>query len=212
MPSPRYIAVEGPIGVGKTSFAKKLAEDFNARLILEEADANPFLAPFYKDRAKHALKTQLLFLINRYLQQKELAQQDLFQRTVVCDYLFAKDRIFAALNLGKDEMFLYEKIYSLLDTNLPKPDLVVFLQASPEILIKHIKKRGIDYERNIDSSYLKELIDAYNRFFFSYTDTPLVVVNVSDIDFVKRKVDYESLVREILSDKKGEKHYVSIGR
>lgn len=212
MSSPRYIAVEGPIGVGKTSFATKLAENFKARLVLEDADANPFLGPFYKDRAKHALKTQLLFLINRYLQQKELAQQDLFQNRVVSDYLFAKDRIFASLNLSKDELFLYEKIYSLLDTNLPKPDLVVFLQASPEILIKHIKKRGIDYERNIDPSYLEELIDAYNRFFFSYTETPLVVVNVSDIDFVKKKVDYESLVREILSEKKGEKHYVSIGK
>ena len=212
MSRPQYIAVEGPIGVGKTSFAKKLAEGFGAKLILEDPAANPFLPSFYKDRAKHSLKTQILFLINRYLQQKELAQQDLFQQMVVCDYLFSKDRIFASVNLTKEELFLYEKIYSLLDTNLPKPDLVIFLQASRDILLKHIKKRGLDYEKHIDEAYLDELTEAYNRFFFSYADSPLVVVNVSDLDFVKSKADYESLVHEILAEKKGQKHYVSIGK
>ncbi len=212
MGSPRYIAVEGPIGVGKTSLARRLSEQFDARLLLEDNEGNPFLPPFYKDRRKYALKTQILFLVNRYLQQKELSQQDLFQKMVVSDYLFSKDRIFASINLNDEELFLYEKIYSLLDTHLIKPDLVIFLQASREVLMKHIRKRGVDYERNFDERYLDELTEAYNRFFFSYTETPLLVVNVSDIDFVKNKSDYDNLVREIVSDKRGEKHYVSIGR
>lgn len=212
MEIPRYIAFEGPIGVGKSSLAKKFAEGLKAKLILEDPAANPFLPHFYKDRAKYALKTQILFLINRYLQQKELNQHDLFAERVVCDYLFAKDKIFASINLSKDELFLYEKIYSLLDTSLPKPDLVIFLQASRDVLVKHIRKRGVDYEKQIDEDYLDELIEAYNRYFFNYNDTPLVVVNVSDIDFVKSKTDYDNLLREILSDKKGQKHYVAIGR
>ncbi len=212
MSQPRYIAVEGPIGVGKSSLAKKLAEGFGARLVLEDPSTNPFLPHFYKDRAKHALKTQVLFLINRYQQQKELAQGNLFQQMVVCDYLFSKDRIFASLNLNKEELFLYEKIYSLLDTSLPKPDLVVFLQASRDVLLRHIRKRGVEYEKNFDAAYLAELIESYNRFFFSYNETPLVVVNISDIDFVKSKADYDNLVHEILAEKKGQKHYVSIGK
>jgi len=209
---PHYIAIEGPIGAGKTSLAKKLAEDFNARLILESIEENPFLPEFYKDRRKHALKTQILFLINRYQQQKELLQHDLFSKTIVCDYLFSKDRIFAALNLSKQELFIYEKIYSLLDTELPKPDLVVYLQASIDVLKKHIRKRGFDYEKPIDNTYLEQLAEAYNRFFFTYTETPLLTVNVSDIDFIKNKSDYENLVREILSSKRGTKHYVAIGK
>ncbi len=212
MDVPRHIAIEGPIGVGKTTLCKLLAEGFHAKLILEDTNANPFLPQFYRDRTKHALKTQILFLINRYLQQKELAQQDLFSQRIVCDYLFSKDRIFASINLNQEEMFLYEKIYSLLDMNLPKPELVIFLQASLDVLMRHIKRRGIEHERMIDRDYLGELIDAYNRYFFSYQETPLVVVNVSDIDFVKSKADYENLVREILSAKRGQKHYVSIGR
>lgn len=209
---PHYIAIEGPIGAGKTSLAKKLAGDFNARLILESIEENPFLPEFYKDRRKHALKTQILFLINRYQQQKELLQHDLFSKTIVCDYLFSKDRIFAALNLNKQELFIYEKIYSLLDTELPKPDLVVYLQASIDVLKKHIRKRGLDYEKPIDNTYLEQLAEAYNRFFFTYTETPLLTVNVSDIDFIKNKSDYENLVREILSAKRGTKHYVAIGK
>src|SRR5579885_3315910 len=194
---PRYIAIEGPIGAGKSTLTKKLAEDLSARLILETVDENPFLPEFYKDRRKNALKTQILFLINRYQQQKELLQQDLFANTVVCDYLFSKDRIFAALNLTKDELFIYEKIYSLLDVQLPKPDLVIYLQASIDVLKRHIKKRALSYEKAIENSYLEELSEAYNRFFFSYAETPLLTVNVNDIDFVKNKTDYENLVREI---------------
>lgn len=209
---PQYIAIEGPIGAGKSTLAKKLGEDLNARVVLENVEENPFLPEFYKDRRKNALKTQILFLINRYQQQKELLQQELFSKTVVCDYLFSKDRIFAALNLTKDEFFIYEKIYSLLDVQIPKPDLVVFLQASSDVLKKNIKKRDLAYERHIESSYLEELCEAYNRFFFSYMETPLLTVNVTDIDFVKNKTDYENLVREILSSKRGHRHYLSIGK
>ncbi len=212
MSTPHYIAIEGPIGAGKTSLAKKLAEDLNARPVLECIEDNPFLSEFYKDRRKHALKTQILFLISRYQQQKELLQQDLFSRTVVCDYLFSKDRIFASLNLTKDELFIYEKIYSLLDTQLPKPELVVYLQASSDVLKKHIRQRSLAYEKNIDMSYLEELSEAYKKFFFSYMETPIVTVNVTDIDFVKNKADYDNLLHEILSNKKERRHYVSIGK
>ncbi len=214
MEKPRYIAIEGPIGAGKTTLCRKLAEDLGGKPVLEEAEENPFLVSFYKDRAKYGLKTQILFLITRYLQQKELAQHELFQQTVVCDYLFSKDRIFAAMNLSKEEFFLYEKIYTLFDTQLPKPDLVVYLQASLDVLKKHIKKRGIAFEKYITDDYLSELTEGYNRYFFSYNETPLLVVNVSDLDFVKNRQDYDNLVKEILTlrSKRGNKHYFSIGK
>lgn len=214
MEKPRYIAIEGPIGAGKTTLTKKLAEDLEGRAVLEDADENPFLADFYRDRPKHALKTQILFLINRYLQQKDLAQRELFHETIVCDYLFSKDRIFASMNLSKEEFFIYEKIYSLFDVNLPKPEVVVYLQASLDILKKHIKKRGIAFEKYITEDYLVELADAYNRYFFSYNETPLLVVNVADLDFVQNRQDYDSLVKEILTlkSKRGAKHYISIGK
>ncbi len=215
MSLPRYIAIEGPIGAGKTSLAKRLAGDLQARLVLEQLDDNPFLADFYKDRRKNALKTQILFLISRYQQQRELIQHDLFSQMVICDYLFAKDRIFAALNLSKDEQFIYEKMYSLLDTQLPKPDLVVYLQASLDVLKKHIKKRGVDYERNIDMEYIEGLSESYNRFFFTYTDIPVLTVNVSDIDFVNNVQDYTNLIKEIVDfSKRGRGHsrFVGLGK
>ncbi len=215
MSLPRYIAIEGPIGAGKTSLSTRLAEDLQARLVLERLDDNPFLASFYQDRRKHALKTQILFLISRYQQQRELVQHDLFSQMIVCDYLFAKDRIFAALNLSKDEQFIYEKMYSLLDTQLPKPDLVVYLQASLDVLKKHIKKRGLDYEKNIDMEYIEQLSEAYNRFFFTYTDIPVLTVNVTDIDFVNNTEDYANLVREILAFSKrgrGSTRFVGLGK
>lgn len=215
MSLPRYIAIEGPIGAGKTSLAKRLAGDLQARLVLEQLDDNPFLADFYKDRRKNALKTQILFLISRYQQQRDLTQHDLFSQMVICDYLFAKDRIFASLNLSKDEQFIYEKMYSLLDTQLPKPDLVVYLQASLDVLKKHIKKRGLDYEKNIDMEYIEGLSEAYNRFFFTYTDIPVLTVNVSDIDFVNNIQDYTNLIKEIVDfSKRGRGHtrFVGLGK
>jgi deoxyguanosine kinase len=208
---PHYIAIDGPIGAGKTTLAQKLAEDFQGRTILERPDRNPFLADFYEDRSRHAFKTQLFFLLSRYQQQKELAQGDLFSQMTVCDYHFAKDWVFATLNLSPDEISLYKTIYHLLVESVPKPDLTIYLQASSKILLKHIKKRKIPYEKNIEGHYLEKLSEAYRQFFFNYNDTPLLVVNCTNIDFVENKADYEKLKKEILAYKIGEKHYLNIG-
>lgn len=208
----QYIAVEGPIGVGKTTLTQLLAKEFNYRTVLEEAEKNPFLPEFYKDRKKFAFQTQTFFLLSRYQQQKELIQQDLFKQGVVSDYLFAKDKIFASLNLSQDELLLYESIYHVLDTRIPKPDLVIFLQASTEVLKERIKKRKISHEKHIDLQYLENLAQSYNHFFFSYNETPLLVVNCSEIDFANEPSDYKNLLNEIVQMKKQklEKHYVSI--
>ena len=208
----QYIAIEGPIGVGKTSLAHLLSKEFNHRLALEDAENNPFLPEFYKDRTKYAFQTQVFFLLSRYQQQKEMVQQDLFQQGVVSDYIFAKDKIFASLNLSEDEMTLYDSLYNLLDARILKPDLVIFMQASKDVLKDRIKKRKIPHEKNINTEYLEELAQAYNRFFFTYTDTPLLVVNCSDMDFVENNEDYQIILDEIGHMKKNklEKHYVSI--
>jgi len=207
----RYIAIEGPIGVGKSSLVELLARDFNGRTLLEEVDGNPFLPRFYGDIKKFAFQTQLFFLLSRYQQQKEMFQQELFSSTVVSDYLFAKDRIFAYLNLDENELGLYEQVYRLLDTRIPKPDLVIYLQASTEVLLKRIGKRNKDFERGIKEDYLEKLVEAYNRYFFYYTDTPLLVVNTTDIDFVNNSADLAGLVREIRTMKGGSQHYLPIG-
>lgn len=208
----RYLAVEGPIGVGKSSLAKMLAEDLNGRLILEEAAANPFLGSFYENPQQYAFQAQLFFLLSRYRQQVELKQQDLFSQVTLCDYVFAKDQIFASMNLTAEEMDLYKNIYQLLDARLPKPDLVVFLQADPEVLVTRVKKRGESYEKGISHDYLKNLWQAYNEFFFQYNESPLLVVNTSGLDFIKHKKDYETLKKELYHMiKSGKaKHYVTI--
>lgn len=208
MEKPRYIAVEGPIGVGKTSLAELLAREFNGRFVLEDVDTNPFIKNFYKDRQKFAFQTQLFFLLSRYQQQKDLSQQGLFNQATITDYIFAKDRIFAHLNLDDNELALYEQIYKLLDARLPKPDLVIFLQAKTEVLTERIQKRNKDYEQNIEENYLEDLCDAYNNFFFYYTDTPLLVVNTSDINFVTRPHDLSNLVKEIRNIRGGVHHYI----
>src|SRR5687768_15859119 len=189
----KYIAVEGPIGVGKTALTQMLAQDFGARLILEEPDENPFLPLFYQDATKHAFQTQLFFLLSRYRQQIQLKQQDLFQQRIVCDYVFAKDHIFAQINLTRDELDLYNQIFKLLDQQLPKPDVTIFLQASPDVLAKRIKKRNKAYEKRIDPNYLKTLSQAYSEFFFRYSDSPLLVLNTSDLDYVNNPDDYATL-------------------
>ena len=209
---PRYIAIEGPIGVGKSSLAEKLASTLNARLIKEKAFDNPFLGLFYKDRKQHAFQTQVFFLLARYQQQLELKQQDLFQQVTVCDYLFSKDRIFASMNLSPDELTLYQGISRLLDSRLHKPDLVIYLQASTETLLKRIKKRGSPFEKYMEPGYLVELAEAYNQFFFGYTECELLVVNTSDIDFVKNEQDYDNLLAAIRSPKRGQRHYLTIGQ
>ena len=210
MDTSKYIAVEGPIGVGTTSLAELLVAEIKGKVILEEVDGNPFLPRFYADTRKFAFQTQLFFLLNRYQQQKELSQRDLFAKTVISDYLFAKDRIFAYLNLDENELCLYEQVYVLLDASLPKPDLVIYLQASSEVLMERIKKRGKVYEKDISEDYLKRLVDAYNKYFFYYTDTPLLVVNTTEIDFVNNPQDLSNLVKEIKSIKGGTQHYIPL--
>ena len=209
--TPRYIAIEGPIGVGKSSLAKLLAQQFGSRLVKEEVTHNPFLERFYENPKKFAFQTQLFFLLSRYRQQKELAQGDLFEEGVVCDYIMAKDKIFALINLEDDEVSLYESIYKLLVPTLAKPDLVIYLQARPEVLLSRVRKRGIGYERNISLDYLKTLSDAYNEYFFHYNETPLLIVNTSEIDFVESARDLEHLVREVKSVKRGMQHYIPLG-
>jgi deoxyadenosine/deoxycytidine kinase len=204
----RYIVIEGPIGVGKTSLAKLLAKEFNARSILEKPEENPFLPSFYQDRKKNAFQTQIFFLLNRYQQQKEIAQLDLFNQVTLCDYLFSKDRIFASLNLDEHELTLYEQIFSLLTGHIPSPDLVLFLQAKPEVLLHRIRSRNIPYEKEIDLEYLKMLTEAYNYYFFHYDHTPLLVVDTSEIDFVNREEDFTRLVREINQMKKGTSYFI----
>jgi len=209
--TPRYISIEGPIGVGKSSLAQILARKFGARLVKEEVANNPFLERFYEDPRKFAFQTQLFFLLSRYRQQKEVAQGTLFESGVVCDYILAKDKIFALINLEDDEVSLYESIYKLLVSTLPKPDMVIYLQARPEVLLSRVRKRGIAYERNISLDYLKTLSDAYNEYFFHYNETPLLVVNTSEIDFVESPRDLEHLVREVKSVKRGTQHYIPLG-
>jgi len=204
----RYIVIEGPIGVGKTSLAMLLAKEFNARCILEKPEENPFLPHFYRDRKKYAFQTQIFFLLNRFQQQKEISQLDLFNQITLCDYLFAKDRIFASLNLDNHELALYEQIFQLLNGQLPSPDLVIFLQARPEVLLHRIKSRNVTYEKEIDLEYLKMLTEGYNYYFFHYDQTPLLVVNTSEIDFVNRKEDFDQLVREIKQMKKGTWYFI----
>lgn len=204
----RYIAVEGPIGVGKTSLARLLARELNARLMLEEVDDNPFIARFYEDPDKYALPVQLYFLLTRYNQQRKLAQQDLFAQATVADYLFAKDRIFAGLNLAPDEMTLYENVYRLLDAQMAKPDLVVYISARVEVLADRLRKRNREFERYISFEYLERVSTAFRDFFFYYEETPLLVVESSQIDFVEDSDDLRDLIREVERAGAGVQHFV----
>ena len=204
----QYIVIEGPIGVGKTSLTRLVAKEFNARLILEKPEENPFLPQFYRDRKKYAFQTQIFFLLNRFQQQREIAQFDLFNQITLSDYLFAKDRIFASMNLDDHELALYDQIYSLLNGQIPTPDLVIFLQAKPEVLHHRIKSRNIAYEKDVDLEYLKTLTEAYNYYFFHYDQGPLLVVDTSEIDFVNRKEDFNQLIREIKQMKKGTWYFI----
>lgn len=210
-PLPRYIVVEGPIGVGKTSLVDLLSERLGARKLLEVAEDNPFLPNFYKDPRRYAFQTQLWFLLNRFRQQQDLLQFDLFRQTLLADYLFAKDKIFAYLTLEEHELSLYERVHALLQVRVPTPDLVIFLQASTEALLERIAIRGKAYEREIDRTYLAELNEAYTHFFFHYAASPLLVVNTSDIDFVNRREDFEDLIRKIGETRAGMHYYVPLG-
>ena len=203
----RYIAIEGVIGAGKTSLAKRIGERLNAKIIFEQFDNNPFLEKFYVDRKRFAFQTQMFFLINRFKQQQELHQEDLFSEHLVCDYIFEKDRIFAYMNLSKDELNLYESLYPLLARALRKPDLVIFLQSSTDRLVYNIKKRNRKIERALTRNYLEELSEAYNHFFFRYNSTPLLIVNSSDIDFVSSDNDFDELFKQIFREDRGFTEY-----
>lgn len=199
----RYIAIEGVIGAGKTTLAGMLSEKLNADLILEQFEENPFLEKFYDDRKRFAFQTQMFFLINRYKQQQQLKQQDLFSSITVSDYIFDKDKIFAYLNLSAEEVKLYENIFPLLERDIPKPDLVIFLQSSIDRLMSNIKLRGRKFEKNLTRQYLSELSEAYNNFFFKYNNTPLLIVNTTDIDFVNSESDFKELYNQIFREDRG---------
>jgi deoxyguanosine kinase len=208
----RYIVTEGPIGVGKTSLTTLLFEELEARLILERAEDNPFLTDFYKDPARYRFQTQMFFLLSRFSQQQEMAQPDLFTRITLSDYLFDKDRIFAYVNLDDHELALYEQFYKILEPKILKPDLVIFLQADTDTLLRRIKLRSRPFEKEIGLDYIASVNEAYNQFFFRYTDTPLLVINTSDIDFVNRRDDLDDLLKQILNMKQGTQYYVPRSR
>jgi deoxyadenosine/deoxycytidine kinase len=205
-----YIAIEGVIGVGKTTLARLLAERLQAELVLEEVEENPFLHEFYADRARAAFQTQMHFLFSRYQQQRGLLQLDLFHQRVVTDYVFQKDRIFANLNLNDRELALYEKVVRLIEFELPRPDVVVYLQANTDTLLARIRERGRPFEREMDRDYLLALNEAYNYFFFHYTEAPLLVVNTDAIDFVRRAGDLDDLARRILAHRDGTTYYTPL--
>lgn len=208
---PGYIAVEGVIGVGKTSFAQMLAERTGAQLINEEVLENPFLADFYKDRKRYALSCQLFFLISRFQQQQQLTVRDLFAQRIVADYLFAKDAIFASVNLSERELALYNKLAPTLSRDVPQPDLVIYLQASTHVLLDRVRGRNHLFEKPIDLDYLERLNNAYDYFFFHYTETPLLVVKTDDIDFVHRPEHFEDLIEQISRPIACKKYYIPTG-
>ena len=196
---PRYIAVEGPIGVGKTSLTRRLAETFNYDLLLEKAEDNPFLERFYQDPRRHALSTQLFFLFQRTQQLQELRQEDMFEPVRVADFLIDKDRLFAQQNLDQDEYELYLNVYNHLTIDAPIPDLVIYLQAPIEVLLERIQQRGISAEQLIEREYLENLNSAYTEFFHYYSDTKLLIVNNAEIDLLGNEDDYQQLVDYIVA-------------
>jgi deoxyadenosine/deoxycytidine kinase len=207
----RYIAIEGPIGVGKTRLAQRLASRLEASPVLEDSD-NPFLADFYSERPGAALQAQLFFLLNRHRQLAAMRQADLFQHTIVCDYLFDRDKIFAYLNLDDNELFIYQRLYDLLARDVPAPDLVVYLQAPTDVLIRRVRARPADPDRPValpEAEYLRELNEAYQHFFFHYSATPLLVVETSEFDPETSDEALDDLVRQIHGMGRGTRYYVA---
>ncbi len=205
----RFIAVEGPIGVGKTTLATLLSERIKGKLVLEEVDENPFLPLFYQDRKRYAFVTQIFFLLSRYNSLLEVNQRDIFSKTVVSDYFFEKDWIFAHINLDERELILYRKIYEILSSHIPSPDLVIYLQAGVDTLIKRIKKRGRPYEMEMDPEYLKALIGAYNEYLYHYTKSPILMVNAENLDVVGNPELLDRIIEEIKKPFTG-KRYLSL--
>ena len=204
---PRYIAIEGPIGIGKTTLAKRLANSFNYETLLEEAEENPFLERFYQDQRSNALPTQLYFLFQRMRKLQDLRQGDIFQQVRVSDFLIEKDPLFARITLDDDEYRLYQTVYDNIIEDLPKPDLVIYLQAPTETLYERVQRRGIAIERTIEHSYLQQLNDAYTQFFYHYDDSPLLIVNTGEINLADGDLDYLSLVKYILKTTTGRHYY-----
>ena len=202
-----YVAIEGTIGVGKTSLAKLISEHLGAKLVLEEFQDNPFLSDFYNDPERHAFQTQLWFLLQRFQQQQDLRQIDMFQNLVITDYMFVKDRLFASLNLNEKEMSLYDTVANMMERNVIGPDLVIFLQADTETLMRNISKRGRDFEKNMSEDYIDALNQVYNEYFFRYQDTPLVIINTNNIDFVNNKRDLDEVINYIRQPAKGTKFF-----
>ena len=204
---PDYIVVEGPIGVGKTSLATRLAQSFDSDLLLEGADENPFLERFYQDPRTGALPAQLFFLLQRARQMQDMRQADMFQRVRVADFLIEKDRLFAELTLDAEELRLYEQVYEHVTIDAPVPDLVIYLQAPEDVLLKRIAKRGIRYERKIDAAYLRRLSEAYTRMFHFYEAAPLLIVNAAHIDLVNNDDDYNALLEQIRAGNPGRQYF-----
>lgn len=194
-----YVAVEGAIGAGTTTLTQLLADHFGAEAVLERFEENPFLERFYEDRDRWAFQTQLAFLASRFRQQKALSERDLFHEFVISDYTFDKDRIFARQTLGGDELQLYESLFRLMEPTVPTPDLAVYLRSSPERLLRNIAERDRPYERDMDPDYIANLHDAYDQYFRQYDRTPLLVVNVAELDFVENPADFQALVRHIVA-------------
>ena len=206
----KYIAVEGAIGVGKSSLVEALASRFDSAKVMESIE-NPFLVDFYNDRQGAAFQAQLFFLLSRYRQLTELAQKDLFSGLVIADYVLEKDKIFAYLNLTDDELLIYDKLFSLLEVQVPRPDLVIYLQAGNDVLMSRIRKRNREFEANLSEKYIAEVNRSYNHYFFHYDATPLLVVNTSDIDFVHREEDLEDLIEQIRVMERGVQYYSPLG-
>tara|TARA_B000000557_G_scaffold104732_1_gene84808 strand:+ start:2829 stop:3470 length:642 start_codon:yes stop_codon:yes gene_type:complete len=202
-----YVAIEGCIGVGKTSLAKLLSERLAAKLILEKFEDNPFLPDFYQNPERYAFQTQLFFLLSRYRQQLDLQQTDLFHKCIVSDYIFAKDRLFATLNLNEKEISLYDNVASLLEKNITFPNLVIFLQSNTERLMENIRKRGRNYEKQMDWKYIDSLNQVYNEYFFRYDKSPLMIINTNNIDFVNNKNDLEEILTFIRKPIQGVKYF-----
>lgn len=207
---PRHIAIEGVIGVGKTTLSRLLSEQLSARLVLEIVEENPFLADFYLDMRRYAFQVQIFFLLSRYQQQMDLIQPDLFQPRIVSDYIFQKDRIFANLNLTDNELTLYERLFPLLERDVPKPDLVIYLQASLDVLMERIARRGRDFERTMPREYIAALNEAYNYFFFHYATTPLLIVNTNQLDFLNDPSAIPDLQKRIEEHRGGTIYYTPL--
>lgn len=207
-----YIAIDGPIGVGKTSLARAVAKKLSARLILEAVVENPFLKLFYEDMKGHAFQTQIFFLVSRFKQQQEILQSELFEQTTVTDYIFQKDQVFAQITLSADEYRLYRRVQETLSTHIARPDVAVYLQADIDTLMHRVRSRKIPYENKISRPYLETVSEAYERFFFDYDASPLLVVNTNEVNLAKDEADIDDLIEQLMRLDSGTQYYIPVRR